>query len=50
MVDSAIFEAVLGVMESTVPEYDQLGTIRERTGSILAKIAPSNVYPTATTT
>jgi crotonobetainyl-CoA:carnitine CoA-transferase CaiB-like acyl-CoA transferase len=47
VVDSAIFEAVLGVMESTVPEYDQLGTIRERTGSILAKIAPSNVYPTA---
>ena len=47
VVDSAIYEAVLGVMESTVPEYDQLGTIRERTGSILAKIAPSNVYPTA---
>lgn len=47
VVDSAIYEAVLGVMESTVPEYDQLGTIRERTGSILAKIAPSNVYPTS---
>ena len=47
VVDSAIFEAVLGVMESTVSEYDQLGTIRERTGSILEKVAPSNVYPTA---
>ena len=47
VVDSAIYEAVLGVMESMVPEYDQLGTIRERTGSILAKVAPSNVYPTA---
>ena len=47
VVDSAIFEAVLGVMESTVSEYDQLGTIRERTGAILDKIAPSNVYPTA---
>lgn len=47
VVDSAIYEAVLGVMESTVSEYGQLGTIRERTGSILAKIAPSNVYPTA---
>ncbi|MCY4362594.1 MAG: CaiB/BaiF CoA-transferase family protein [Gammaproteobacteria bacterium] len=47
VVDSAIYEAVLGVMESTVPEYDQLGTIRERTGSILAKVAPSNVYPTS---
>ena len=47
VVDSAIFEAVLGVMESTVSEFDQLGTIRERTGAILDKIAPSNVYPTA---
>ena len=47
VVDSAIYEAVLGVMESMVPEYDQLGIIRERTGSILEKIAPSNVYPTA---
>ena len=47
VVDSAIFEAVLGVMESTVPEYTQLGAIRERTGAILDKVAPSNVYPTA---
>ena len=46
MVDSAIYEAVLGVMESLVSEYDQGGFIRERTGSILPKIAPSNVYPT----
>ncbi len=46
VVDSAIFEAVLGVMESTVPEYTQLGSIRERTGAILDKVAPSNVYPT----
>ena len=47
VVDSAIYEAVLGVMESTVPEYTQAGAIRERTGAILEKIAPSNVYPTA---
>lgn len=47
VVDSAIYEAVLGVMESTVPEYAQTGFIRERTGSILEKVAPSNVYPTA---
>ena len=47
VVDSAIYEAVLGVMESTVPEYTQTGAIRERTGAILEKIAPSNVYPTA---
>ena len=46
MVDSAIYEAVLAMMESTVPEYTVTGHIRERTGSILPKIAPSNVYPT----
>ena len=47
VVDSAIYEAVLGVMESMVPEYTQTGFIRERTGAILEKVAPSNVYPTA---
>ncbi|MEL6542075.1 MAG: CoA transferase [Pseudomonadota bacterium] len=46
VVDSAIYEAVLAMMESTVSEYTVTGHIRERTGSILPKIAPSNVYPT----
>ncbi len=46
VVDSALYEAVLAVMESLVIDYDQAGFIRERTGSILPKIAPSNVYPT----
>src|SRR5690606_11792876 len=46
-VDSAIYEAVLAVMESTVPEYTEGGLVRERTGSILPGLAPSNVYPTA---
>lgn len=46
VVDSAIYEAVLAIMESLVAEYDGGGFIRERTGSILPKIAPSNVYPT----
>jgi crotonobetainyl-CoA:carnitine CoA-transferase CaiB-like acyl-CoA transferase len=46
VVDSAIYEAVLANMESTVAEYTVAGHIRERTGSILPKIAPSNVYPT----
>jgi len=46
IVDSAIYEAVLAMMESTVPEYTEAGVIRERTGSILPKIAPSNVYKT----
>jgi crotonobetainyl-CoA:carnitine CoA-transferase CaiB-like acyl-CoA transferase len=48
VVDSAIYEAVLAVMESTVPEYTVGGLIRERSGAILPKTAPSNVYPTKT--
>lgn len=47
VVDSAIYESVLAVMESTVPEFTVGGVIRERTGSVLPGIAPSNVYPTA---
>lgn len=46
IVDSAIYEAVLAVMENLVTEYDKAGYIRERTGSFLPNIAPSNVYPT----
>ena len=46
VVDSAIYEAVLNMMESLVTEYDKSGYIRERTGAILPNIAPSNVYPT----
>lgn len=45
VVDSAIFEAVLAYMESLLPEYEIAGYIRERTGSILPNVAPSNVYP-----
>ncbi|MFN7174350.1 MAG: CaiB/BaiF CoA transferase family protein, partial [Thermaurantiacus tibetensis] len=45
VVDSAIYEAVLAVMESTVPEYTEAGVVRERSGSILPGNAPSNVYP-----
>lgn len=47
IVDSAIYEAVLGVMESLVPEWQVAGYQRERSGAVLPNIAPSNVYPTA---
>ena len=46
VVDSAIYEAVLNMMESLITEYDQAEYIRERQGSILPNVAPSNVYPT----
>ena len=44
VIDAALYESVLQVMESLVPEYDLMGIIRERSGSILSGIAPSNVY------
>jgi formyl-CoA transferase len=46
VVDSAIYESVLALMESLIPEYVLGGYVRERTGAILPNIAPSNVYPT----
>lgn len=47
VVDSAIYESVLNMMESLVTEYDVAGYVRERTGAILPNVAPSNVYDTA---
>ena len=47
VVDSAIYEAVLAMMESLVPEWQVAGYQRERTGAVLPNVAPSNVYPTA---
>ena len=47
IVDSALYESVLAMTESLVPEYCGEGHQRERTGAILPKIAPSNIYPCA---
>ena len=44
VVDAALYESVLQVMEGLIPEYDRSGIVRERSGSILPGIAPSNVY------
>ena len=46
VVDSAIYEAVLAMMESLIPEYQIGGYTRERTGAILPNVSPSNIYPT----
>lgn len=45
-VDVALYEAVFALMEGMVTEYAQGGVVRERTGSVLPGIAPSNLYPT----
>lgn len=47
VVDSAIYEAVLAMMESMLPEWQVAGYQRERTGATLPNVSPSNVYPTA---
>lgn len=47
VVDCAIYESVLAYMEAMLPEYAVSGHIRERTGTSLANVAPSNLYPTA---
>ncbi|MEZ5954509.1 MAG: CaiB/BaiF CoA-transferase family protein [Hyphomonas sp.] len=44
MVDTSIYESVLGFMEGLVPEYQFEGYTRERSGSVLPSIAPSNIY------
>jgi formyl-CoA transferase len=47
VVDAAIYESVLAMMENLVTEYDLTGYARGRSGAILPGIAPSNVYPTS---
>jgi formyl-CoA transferase len=44
VVDSAIYEAVLAMMESLITEYDKAGYIRERSGAVLPNVAPANAY------
>ncbi len=47
VVDAAIYESVLMVMENLITEYGLTGYVRERSGAVLPGIAPSNAYPTA---
>jgi formyl-CoA transferase len=46
VVDVALYESVFNMMESALPEYDLFGEIRERTGTNLTGIVPSNTYLT----
>src|SRR5918992_2009613 len=45
VVDVALYESVFNITESLLPEYDAHGVVRERSGSTLPGIAPSNLYP-----
>ena len=44
ILDVAIYETVFNMMESMVPEYDMCGIVRERQGSKLTGIVPTNTY------
>ncbi|OWQ87560.1 formyl-CoA transferase [Roseateles aquatilis] len=44
VIDVALSEAVLNVMESLIPEYSAFGAVRGPAGSALPGIAPSNAY------
>lgn len=47
VLDVALSESVLSVMEGCLPEYGMFGTVRQPTGSALPSCAPTNAYPTA---
>ncbi|QIS15286.1 CaiB/BaiF CoA transferase family protein [Nocardia arthritidis] len=47
IIDVALNEAILSVMESLVPDYLAYGIKRERVGGRMEGIAPSNAYPCA---
>ena len=44
VVDVALTESVFNLLESTLMEYSADGTVRERTGTSIPGITPSNVY------
>ncbi|CAO3618542.1 unnamed protein product [Mucor fragilis] len=45
VVDVAIYESMLNMMESVVPEYDRFNQIRQPSGTTLTGIVPTNTYP-----
>lgn len=47
MVDVALTESVLTLLEGVLPEYGATGKIRQPQGSRLPAAVPSNAYPTA---
>jgi len=47
VVDVALYEAVFNMMEGALPEFDLFHEVRERTGSNLTGIVPSNTYLTS---
>jgi formyl-CoA transferase len=47
VIDVALYESVLNLMEGAIPEFDLAGVKREREGMRLTGIVPSGTYPCA---
>jgi crotonobetainyl-CoA:carnitine CoA-transferase CaiB-like acyl-CoA transferase len=47
VLDVALTESILSMMEGLLPEYGVLGAVRQPTGSRISTAAPSNAYPTS---
>jgi len=47
VIDTALYEAVFGMLEGVVPEYDGAGVVREPSGSTITGIVPTNTYSCA---
>ncbi|CAO3610548.1 unnamed protein product [Mucor hiemalis] len=45
VVDVAIYESMLNMMESVIPEYDRFNQIRQPSGTTVTGIVPTNTYP-----
>jgi formyl-CoA transferase len=46
VIDVSLMEACFALLESTVPEFDRLGIVREPAGTGLKGVAPSNIFKT----
>jgi crotonobetainyl-CoA:carnitine CoA-transferase CaiB-like acyl-CoA transferase len=44
VIDVSLMEACFSFLESTVPEYDRLGIVRQPGGTSLKGVAPSNIF------
>lgn len=47
VVDASIAESCFSLLEGALPEYDKTGIVRRPSGTGLANVAPSNIYPTS---
>ncbi len=47
VVDASIVESCFAMTESALPEFDKLGVIRKPSGTGLANVSPSNIFPTS---